>query len=89
MSFGALPSSIVGMVMRESVVLTLMGTLTGAIAAAVLSRGMHSLLYGISPRDPVSFAGGAVILIVTAAAAALLPAMRASRTDPVSVLRED
>ncbi len=89
LSFGALPSSIVGMVMRESFVLTLMGTLAGAVAALVLSRGMRSLLYGVGPADPVSFAAGAAILVVTAAAAALLPAMRASRTDPVSVLRDE
>ena len=60
----------------------------GAAVSLWASTLIASLLYGLPPRDPVTFAGGAVTLIAVAALAGWLPARRASRIDPAQVLRE-
>jgi putative ABC transport system permease protein len=67
--------------------LAVFGTALGIVAALVFTRGMSSLLFGVSATDPITF--GAVALLVTAVAilAAYLPARRATRVDPTEALR--
>jgi predicted permease len=65
------------------------GVLVGVGAALALGRLVESLLYGVSARDPVVFAGVAVTLLVVATIAAALPAWRATRLDPVRALRAE
>jgi ABC-type antimicrobial peptide transport system permease subunit len=63
------------------------GTAIGAIGAFVLARLISSLLYGITPSDPPTFAGMIFVLITIAVVAGYLPARRASRIQPMTVLR--
>ena len=65
------------------------GILIGAVVSAWASKFVTSLLYGVEPRDPVTFVGAAAILAVVGALAGWLPAWRASRIDPAEVLRAD
>ncbi|HYV97550.1 MAG TPA: hypothetical protein VE967_08865, partial [Gemmatimonadaceae bacterium] len=65
----------------------LAGTLVGLAAAVALARTLHGMLFTISPLDPLTYAGVAVIMLATAAAASYIPARRATAVDPVSALR--
>lgn len=65
------------------------GLIAGLGAAAVLTRFLRALLYGMSPLDPVTMIVVPVLLIALAVAALLVPAVRATRIDPVRALRAD
>jgi len=69
-------------------VLTATGILFGTAAALMLTRLLGDMLYGVSPRDPVAFASAFATITLTALAACVLPAWRATRTDPARVLRD-
>jgi putative ABC transport system permease protein len=77
------------MIVRRSLVLTLLGSAIGLTMALGLAQLMSGLLYGISPVDPVSFIGAAVLLGVVALFASAIPARRAASVNPVEVLRAD
>ena len=63
------------------------GIAAGLAVAAVASRGMTHLLFGVRPHDPLVFAGTAALLFAVAFAASLVPALRAARISPVSALK--
>jgi ABC-type antimicrobial peptide transport system permease subunit len=84
-----LTSSHVWMFVRSALVLTGVGMLIGLGAAAALMRLMGSLLFGISPLDPVTFIVVPVALIAAAALASYLPARRTTAVDPVEALRAE
>jgi putative ABC transport system permease protein len=84
---GAQPRDIIGMVVRQGGGLTLAGLVIGGVAAFWLSRLMSSILFGVSPRDPLAFIAAATTLGAVSLVAALLPARRATRVDPVAALR--
>ena len=67
--------------------LGLIGAASGTVVALGATRLLGSVLFGVSATDPVSFARAAAIVLGTVAAATMLPAWRASRTDPVKALR--
>jgi ABC-type antimicrobial peptide transport system permease subunit len=69
--------------------LSIAGVVIGVFAAAGASRGLTTLLFGVSPLDPVSYAAVAMVLIGVAMAASWLPAWRASRVDPAVTLRSE
>ena len=69
--------------------LTMLGVLLGGAASAALSRLVSGLLFGVSATDPLVFAGVAGILIVVAFAACYIPALRATRVDPLQALRAE
>jgi ABC-type antimicrobial peptide transport system permease subunit len=67
--------------------MTLIGVAIGIAAALALGRGAQSLLYELQGSDPVVIAGASAVLAVVAFAAGFLPALRASRVDPMQALR--
>ncbi|HEY2898753.1 MAG TPA: FtsX-like permease family protein, partial [Gemmatimonadaceae bacterium] len=77
----------VRLVVRQGVALALTGAAVGAIAALASTRVLKSLLYSVSTTDPLAFAGVLVMLCVVALVASYLPARRASRLEPMDVLR--
>ena len=87
MALGARPGDVMRMVLRQGLALAIAGVLAGAVAGLVLTRAMQSLLYGVSPADPVSFAGAALLLVLVSLLACYIPARRAMRTDPIVALR--
>jgi predicted permease len=87
MALGAQRSRIVGMVMRQGMELTVAGTVLGLAGAAVLTRVMASLLFGVSAIDPVTFSVVPLLLVVVALIACFVPAHRATRVDPQVALR--
>jgi predicted permease len=89
MALGAQRSWIVGMVLRQGMELTIAGIVVGLIGAAVLTRVMESLLFGISTRDIVTFSIVPVLLAAIALIATYVPARRATLVDPVVALREE
>ena len=78
---------IVELVMRETAGLTAAGVVIGLAAGLALSQLIRSMLFGLAPHDPATFAGAALVLIAVAAVAGYLPALRASRVDPMAALR--
>ena len=89
MALGAERHRILLMVMRQGLELTVAGSILGLIGAAALTRVMASLLFGVSATDVATFAAVPVILIATAMVACCIPAMRATRVDPVVALRDE
>jgi putative ABC transport system permease protein len=87
MALGAQPRDVVKMVVGRSLTLTLVGVALGLVAAAVLGRGLSSVLYNVGGSYPAVFAGGAGILALVALLASLVPAWRAARVQPVVALR--
>jgi predicted permease len=87
MSVGAQRRQIFGMVLRHGVSLTVVGCAMGISMALVVTRFASSLLYGISPHDPITFVLVPGFLLLVAATACLVPAGRVFRQDPVSMLR--
>jgi putative ABC transport system permease protein len=85
---GARSASILELVIRQGLTLAGIGLVIGVVAALALSRVMTSLLYGVSPTDPLSLLIAIVVLSVTALLASLLPALRATRVNPITALRE-
>jgi ABC-type antimicrobial peptide transport system permease subunit len=77
------------MFVRSALVLTGIGVVIGLGAAAALMRLMKTLLFGISPLDPLTFLAVPLILAIAAALASYLPARRAARIDPVEALRAE
>jgi ABC-type antimicrobial peptide transport system permease subunit len=87
MALGAAQSNVVWMVMKEVLVLVAMGVGVGLPAALGLTRLVRSQLFGIAPNDPSTLVIAAVGLAVVASAAGYIPALRASRVDPILALR--
>jgi putative ABC transport system permease protein len=88
MALGASVKDLLGMVMSHGLRLTVAGIVIGAVAAVILTRLMGTLLYKVSPRDPIAFGLALVVIAIASLAACFLPAWRATRIDPVQALRE-
>jgi predicted permease len=89
MALGAPRGSILGMVLRQGMTPVLVGLAGGAGAALAIGQYLASLLYQVSPRDPLAFSLSSVVLVTVAAAACLIPARRATLVDPMEALRVD
>jgi ABC-type antimicrobial peptide transport system permease subunit len=89
MALGARQSSVLGMVTRHGLMLASIGVFGGLAGAFGLTRFLAKLLYGVKPADPWTFASVAAALLVVASLASLIPAMRATRVDPVIALRSE
>ena len=75
------------MVIREGLIITVIGAVVGISGAAGASRYLASLLYNVKPSDPMIFGAVTATLIVVAALASYLPARRAARIDPLVAMR--
>jgi predicted permease len=89
MALGAERSRIVGMIMRQGAELTVAGIVLGLIGAAVLTRVMATLLFGVGTHDLLTFSIVPLVLGSVALLAVCIPALRATRVDPVVALREE
>jgi ABC-type antimicrobial peptide transport system permease subunit len=87
-ALGATRSDLLRHVSGEMTVVIVIGVVAGAVVAWVSSRVMSGLVYGIDVRNPGTFALSPLLLIAVAMAATLIPARRASRVQPVEVMRE-
>lgn len=89
MALGAQGRDVRGLFLRHGLTLTFIGIVVGLGAALLLTPVMSALLYGVGPMDPATYAAAAVLLGVTTLLATYLPARRASRVDPIIVLRSN
>ncbi|MGH7720707.1 MAG: ABC transporter permease [Gemmatimonadaceae bacterium] len=89
MALGAKPGNVLSLVVRRGMSLTLVGVVVGLVGAFALSRLIASQLFGVAATDPATFAIVALLLATVALAATLVPALRATRVDPVVALRQE
>jgi putative ABC transport system permease protein len=87
-ALGATPRDLITMVLRQGLLLTLVASAIGLIAAIALTRFMASLLFNVAPTDPLTFALVGGVLALVAMAATFVPARRAMHVNPVTALRE-
>jgi ABC-type antimicrobial peptide transport system permease subunit len=88
LALGATPSAAIRFVLRRAAVLVALGVVVGGALSMWAARFATPLVFGVQPRDPVTLAGAATVLAAIGALASWIPAARASRIDPASVLRE-
>jgi predicted permease len=88
-ALGASPQNVVGMVVGHGLALTSAGIAIGLVGAWAATRSLKNLLYGVTATDPATFAEVAALLILITLLACWLPARRASKVDPITVLREE
>lgn len=89
LALGATRARLLQHVLADALSPVLLGAAAGVLAAVLTTRLIRTLLFGVSPLDPVALGGATLMLVLVAAAAAYLPARRASRLDPVAALRGD
>lgn len=89
LALGAVRIQIVTRFLVQGLRVALLGCIAGLALGLAMSRFLAGMLYGISALDPVTYASVVALILLVAAAASLLPALRAARTDPVKVLRDE
>jgi putative ABC transport system permease protein len=89
MALGATSRDVLRLALGQGIRLTLMGIAIGFLSAYAITRLMQPLLFGVSPTDPMTFIGGALLLVLVAWFACYLPARRATKVDPLVALRSE
>ena len=89
MALGALERDVLRMIVAQGARIAVAGVGIGLVAALVLTRAMTTLLFGVSPFDPVTLAAVAGVLVMIALVACYLPARRAASVDPMVALRHE
>ncbi|SPE21654.1 conserved membrane hypothetical protein [Candidatus Sulfotelmatomonas gaucii] len=87
MAFGAERRNIVQLMLRQGLALAGIGACVGLVASLLTTRFLASVLYGVKPTDPLSFAASAIFVVLVALAACWIPARRAASVDPMQALR--
>jgi ABC-type antimicrobial peptide transport system permease subunit len=88
MALGASRFDVLRLVLRQGMMLVGIGVVAGLAISLLVSRAFSRMLFGLSPADPLSLLGASAILLLVAAFACFLPALAASRMDPMRALRE-
>jgi predicted permease len=86
-ALGESGKSVLGNVLREGFVVSMIGVILGLLGSLFLSRFIETMVFGIAPTDPLTYTGVVAALLAAATGASLLPALRASRVDPMVALR--
>ena len=86
-ALGSSPSQLAGLVVRQGALWMVLGLAAGAVGVYFVAKLLGTMLYGVAPFDPVTLAAAVLLLLVCASIALLGPVRRASRVDPISVLR--
>jgi putative ABC transport system permease protein len=89
LALGAEPSDVMRLVLRQSLVMVVGGVVAGAALAVPLSSTLRSMLFGVSPGDPLTIAAVAALIVAAGLLATYVPARRGTRVDPVSALRAE
>jgi putative ABC transport system permease protein len=89
MALGATSGRVLKMILTQGLVPVMIGTALGLTGSFLLTQTMRSLLYQISPTDPLTLVGVVSLLLLVAAAASWIPARRATRIDPIDALRHE
>lgn len=89
MALGARPGDILSLVLRRGMKLTLIGIALGLMGAFASTRLLRDMLFGIKPVDPLTFAAMTLLLMCISLVACFLPARRATKVDPMNVLRSE
>ena len=89
MALGASNNDVIRMVLRDGLKPILVGVALGLAAALALSRVVSSLIFGVRATDPLTFAAVALLLLLVGIVATIIPAYRATRIEPVRILREE
>ena len=87
MALGAGRGDVLGLVIRQGLILALAGVAIGVAGGLVLTRFLSTLLFHVAPTDPLTFLVVSVVLAIVAVAASVVPAWRATRVDPTVALR--
>jgi len=85
-ALGATTGNVIAMVVRQALVLALMGIMLGGLAALWATKVLGSMLFQVGARDPYAFIAGAIVLLLVALGASLIPARRAARVEPIRAL---
>ena len=88
MALGASRSAVLRLVLRQGMALVCIGAGIGLVLSLLIGRAFSRMLFGLSPADPLSLMGASAVLILVAMLACYLPALAASRVDPMRALRE-
>jgi putative ABC transport system permease protein len=89
MALGATHGSIVGMVLREGLILTAVGLMVGLLLGLAVAKAAARMLYAVSPVDPVSIVVTVALLGAVSLLASYIPARRAAKVDPMAALRSE
>lgn len=89
MALGASSRDVLTLVLRANLTVTLGGVGLGAVGAVLAGRLLRGVLHGVSPADPVALGGAVMVLLAAAFAAALVPALRATRADPLRAIQSE
>lgn len=87
LALGAQRADVLGMILRQGMVLVVSGAAIGLMLAAAASRLLIRLLFGVPPLDPVTFGGATLLFVIIGLAACYVPARRATRIDAMEALR--
>ncbi len=89
MALGSEARRVLWMVLRDSMVMSLAGAAVGIVTVLAVTRYLEALLYGIKAQDPLTICAASLLLLGVTALAGFLPALRATRVQPMTALRHD